>query len=495
MKSIICSDLKKTYKIRVSKKGISGFLYPEYTLVEAIKNINFTVEEGSITGILGSNGAGKSTLIKMMTGILMPSEGSISVNGFTPSKREEKFKKSIGLMMGNRSSLIYDLPVRDSFEYLKIIYDVDSEKYKDALVLLKKINAIELLDIPVRKLSLGQRKKMELVSTILHNPKILFLDEATIGMDIQSKIEVLNFCMFLKRQYNTTIIYTSHDLNDVERICDKIIYLDKGEIIDVLNQYRAKKKYYRLKKGEIILMDQEQLEFLDDFIKDFNIKDSDLKKGNIKIPNFRAYQLNVLQNKYMDIEKNQDFNKLFEQKVIEIPSKYKKILREYQIVGVEWMLKLRAMNLGGILADDMGLGKTLQAISLISEIQLENEDLLGIIIVPTSLLHNWKEEFYKFSDIKPILVEGNAETRKELIEKTERGNAFEFKTGDGEFKASSGFTWLVTENVTIDANWDIMANLFESGKFKTKLKNSDNFWITVNKMLVHKVGFALSFKF
>ena len=305
MKSIICSDLKKTYKIRVSKKGILGFLYPEYTLVEAIKNINFTVEEGSITGILGSNGAGKSTLIKMMTGILMPSEGNISVNGFTPSKREEKFKKSIGLMMGNRSSLIYDLPVRDSFEYLKIIYDVDSEKYKDALVLLKKINAIELLDIPVRKLSLGQRKKMELVSTILHNPKI----------------EVLNFCMLLKRQYNTTIIYTSHDLNDVERICDKIIYLDKGEITydGPVDRFGARKEATKVeiifneKIDFDIIFSEYNYEKTDDYTCKFYLEND---KINIFLEKVNMYSIQEMQIKrvtledkvldYVDIHKNND---------------------------------------------------------------------------------------------------------------------------------------------------------------------------------------------
>ena len=189
--------------------------------------------------------------------------------------------------------------------------------------------------------------------------------------------------------------------------------LDKGEIIDILNQYRAKKKYYRLKKGEIILMDQEQLEFLDDFIKDFNIKDTDLKKGNIKISNFRAHQLNVLQNKYIDIEKDQDFNKLFEQKIEEIPAKYKKILREYQIVGVEWMLKLRSMNLGGILADDMGLGKTLQVITYLESVKRERPCL---IITPASLILNWENEFNKFNSSVSILsIYGDRKNREDLL--------------------------------------------------------------------------------
>lgn len=231
MAIITCDHLKKTYKIKTSKNTLSSIFSSEYKLVEAIKDVSFNIEEGSIVGVLGSNGAGKSTLIKMLTGILTPTEGNIQVNGFIPFKREKEFKKSIGLMMGNRSPLIYDLPVIDSLEYLKVIYDVQESYYKHTLQLLKKIDTYDLLDTPVRKLSLGQRKKMELVASILHNPKILLLDEATIGMDVQSKVIILDFITFLRKEYNTTIVYTSHDLNDVEKICDRIIYLDEGMVV------------------------------------------------------------------------------------------------------------------------------------------------------------------------------------------------------------------------------------------------------------------------
>jgi len=227
--------------------------------------------------------------------------------------------------------------------------------------------------------------------------------------DIYLSQSIKNFNKTRKINYSVGVKVTSNFLELDFSSTD----LDKGEIIDILNQYRAKKKYYRLKKGEIILMDQEQLEFLDDFIKDFNIKDADLKKGNIKIPNFRAYQLNALQNKYMNIEKNQDFNKLFEQKIEEIPAKYKKILREYQIVGVEWMLKLRSMNLGGILADDMGLGKTLQVITYLESIERERPCL---IITPASLILNWENEFNKFNSSVSILsVYGDRKNREGLL--------------------------------------------------------------------------------
>ena len=227
--------------------------------------------------------------------------------------------------------------------------------------------------------------------------------------DIYLSQSIKNFNKTRKINYSVGVKVTSNFLELDFSSTD----LDKGEIIDILNQYRAKKKYYRLKKGEIILMDQEQLEFLDDFIKDFNIKDTDLKKGNIKIPNFRAHQLNVLQNKYIDIEKDQDFNKLFEQKIEEIPAKYKKILREYQIVGVEWMLKLRSMNLGGILADDMGLGKTLQVITYLESVKRERPCL---IITPASLILNWENEFNKFNSSVSILsIYGDRKNREDLL--------------------------------------------------------------------------------
>ena len=227
--------------------------------------------------------------------------------------------------------------------------------------------------------------------------------------DIYLSQSIKNFNKTRKINYSVGVKVTSNFLELDFSSTD----LDKGEIINILNQYRAKKKYYRLKKGEIILMDQEQLEFLDDFIKDFNIKDTDLKKGNIKIPNFRAHQLNVLQNKYIDIEKDQDFNKLFEQKIEEISAKYKKILREYQIVGVEWMLKLRSMNLGGILADDMGLGKTLQVITYLESVKRERPCL---IITPASLILNWENEFNKFNSSVSILsIYGDRKNREDLL--------------------------------------------------------------------------------
>lgn len=217
------NNINKTYKIRANN---------QIQTKQASNDISFEITDGEIAGVLGLNGAGKSTLIKMMCGILTPDSGEILVNGFVPYKRDEKFLKSIGLMMGNRSSLFYDLPIKDSFDYLKIIYDVKNDENFDNEFnkLLEALNISGLLDKPVRKLSLGERKKAELAASMIYNPSILFLDEPTIGMDVKSKKETIEFIKRLNSLYGTTIILTSHDLNDIERICDRLIYLDNGHI-------------------------------------------------------------------------------------------------------------------------------------------------------------------------------------------------------------------------------------------------------------------------
>ncbi|ALF25617.1 DEAD/DEAH box helicase [Fusobacterium nucleatum] len=314
-------------------------------------------------------------------------------------------KPKIYLDINSEGYLIFKIEYKNHFINMNLIQIIEIFKIlnpdiinnlKNYINSHQKIYEINETIIIVKKSEID--KFIEDIIPLLHTYADIYLSQS-----------IKNFNKTRKINYSVGVKVTSNFLELDFSSTD----LDKGEIIDVLNQYRAKKKYYRLKKGEIILMDQEQLEFLDDFIKDFNIKDSDLKKGNIKIPNFRAYQLNILQNKYMDIEKNQDFNKLFEQKVIEIPSKYKKILREYQIVGVEWMLKLRAMNLGGILADDMGLGKTLQVITYLESVKRERACL---IVTSASLILNWENEFNKFnSSVLTLSIYGDRKNREGLL--------------------------------------------------------------------------------
>ncbi|MBS9775846.1 MAG: DEAD/DEAH box helicase [Fusobacterium sp.] len=195
--------------------------------------------------------------------------------------------------------------------------------------------------------------------------------------------------------------------------------LENGELLDFLNQYRQKKKYYRLKNGETILLDVEQLEFIDNLVKDLDIRDTELKKKKIKLPMQRMYQLSTLSDEYINLEADKKFDDLFKENKIEILPKYKNILRSYQISGVEWLLKLRAMNLSGILADDMGLGKTLQVISYLETIKNSekfNCDKPSIIITPASLILNWENEFKKFnSDLKITLIYGDKKNRFEKI--------------------------------------------------------------------------------
>ena len=222
-------NLSKTYIIKRPGKGIFGIFKPICTEVPAVKDINFTINDGEIVALLGSNGAGKSTTIKMLTSILTPSSGEIKINGHSPQKRDRNFLSTIGLMMGHRDSLIYDLPIKDSYRYLRTIYNASESPEINEF--LKKLNIYDLLDTPVRKLSLGQRKMAELVAALLHQPKILFLDEPTIGLDVQSKKEVLDFISYLSKNKGITVLITSHDLNDVEKVCKRMIYIDHGQII------------------------------------------------------------------------------------------------------------------------------------------------------------------------------------------------------------------------------------------------------------------------
>lgn len=226
------NNLFKNYYIIDHSDGlIKRLFHPTKKEIIALKKININIGKGEIVGILGANGAGKSTLIKSMCGILTPSSGDILINGYVPNKREYNFLKQISVVMGNRSTLQYDLPIVDSLNYFKTIYNSENLEYEHMLQeLTEKIGLKEYLNTPVRKLSLGQRRKAEILLSIVHNPAIIFLDEPTLGLDICSKKEILEFLLYLNKKYNSTIILTTHDLDDIEKICPRIIYLESGEV-------------------------------------------------------------------------------------------------------------------------------------------------------------------------------------------------------------------------------------------------------------------------
>ena len=225
-------DVSKEYLIPdSSSKKLRNFLWKPSKKLLAINNVSFSIGKDEIIGLIGHNGAGKSTIIKMISGILTPSKGQISVMGYTPIERKKVFLSQIGVMMGNKSMLFYDLPVEDSFKFFSSIYGKTSQEYTDRIkVLTDNIGLTSLLKTPVRKLSLGQRMKAEIILSIIHCPQILLLDEPTIGLDINSKKEILLFIKELNREYGTVIFLTSHDLNDIEYLCKRIILIDSGVI-------------------------------------------------------------------------------------------------------------------------------------------------------------------------------------------------------------------------------------------------------------------------
>lgn len=236
MQAIEVHDLRKNFKVQINRPGLSGALRDlfkrEYRHVEAVKDISFSIPQGEICGYIGENGAGKSTTIKMLTGILVPTSGQIRVNGYIPHKEREKFVKGIGVVFGQRSQLWWDIGVIESFQLLRKVYQVPEQDFKIRLnELVERLELSELLSRPVRKLSLGQRMRCELAASLLHNPSILFLDEPTIGLDIVVKTEIREFLKDMNRKFDTTILLTTHDLQDIEALCSRVIMLDDGNII------------------------------------------------------------------------------------------------------------------------------------------------------------------------------------------------------------------------------------------------------------------------
>lgn len=221
--------LNKTFTKTIKKKG---FFKKEKKNFEAVKNISFEISDGEIVGFVGPNGAGKSTTIKMLTGIVHPTEGKMNVLGLDPTKDRKALGYKIGCMFGQKSSLWMHLPAIDTYRLLGAIYDIPKKELEERIQELVELFSLqEIANIPVRKLSLGQRMICEIAAVMLHKPDILFLDEPTIGLDIVVKEKVRKAILDTNKKYNTTIFLTSHDLGDIEKLCDRIIIIDRGTII------------------------------------------------------------------------------------------------------------------------------------------------------------------------------------------------------------------------------------------------------------------------
>ncbi len=226
----------KSYKIAKRNAGfgeaVKALFHRDYEVIHALKDVNFTISDGEIVGYIGPNGAGKSSTIKILSGILTPDCGTVLVDGRDPFKNRIKHVKEIGVVFGQRSQLWWDVPVIDSFELLKDIYSIPDSHYRQSLEeLTELLDLSELMRSPARQLSLGQRMRCEIAASLLHRPRILFLDEPTIGLDAVSKLAVRNFILELNKTRGTTVILTTHDMQDIEALASRIILIGKGRIL------------------------------------------------------------------------------------------------------------------------------------------------------------------------------------------------------------------------------------------------------------------------
>ena len=268
-------ELKNVSKEFVSPKkypglkgAIKGLFSNEKVKKVAVDDISFTIEDGEIVGYIGSNGAGKSTTIKMMTGILNPTSGTCLVNEIDPSKNRKENAQNIGVVFGQRTQLWWDLPLSESFTILKEIYDVSDADYEKQMEFLNRVLELdEFFDRPVRTLSLGQRMRADLGAALLHNPKVLYLDEPTIGLDIVVKDNIRHAIKEINEKYGTTVILTTHDIGDIEELCSRIIIIDEGKKIYDGTLQNLKDSYGKRRKVTMEVRKPEELKELQLFQK------------------------------------------------------------------------------------------------------------------------------------------------------------------------------------------------------------------------------------
>ena len=239
-------ELHKIFQVLERRKGLAGSLLnlfaPRHRAVHAVEGVSFSLQAGEVVGYLGPNGAGKSTTIKVLTGLLVPSGGEVLVNGLIPWAQREHYVRGIGAVFGNRTTLWWDLPVIDSLELLQPMYDIPTERFQHNLKEFSELLDLgSFLNTPVRSLSLGQRMRGDLCAALLHEPRLIFLDEPTIGLDVVAKERIREFILHVNRDRGVTVLLTTHDLSDVERLCERVMILDHGRLLydgrlDELNQ-------------------------------------------------------------------------------------------------------------------------------------------------------------------------------------------------------------------------------------------------------------------
>lgn len=236
MSIITVSNLKKYYSVHRKEEGLTGSIKAlfsrKYYDVKAVDNISFKLDEGELVGFIGPNGAGKTTTLKCLAGLLYPSMGTVDVLGFKPFERKKEYLKQVSIIMGQKNQLWWDLPAIESFNLNKEIFEVPQKQFDETLnELTEMLDVKKILNIQVRKLSLGQRMKMELIAGLVHNPKVLFLDEPTIGLDVVMQKKLREFIKEYNRKYKATIILTSHYMDDVQELCKRVILINDGKLV------------------------------------------------------------------------------------------------------------------------------------------------------------------------------------------------------------------------------------------------------------------------
>ena len=291
MAVITVKNLSKDFKVKIKEKGLKGSLKslvkPKYKIIKAVKNISFSVEKGEMIAFIGPNGAGKSTSIKMMTGILYPNKGEIDVLGLDPRKNRKKLAYEIGCVFGQKEQLWMHLTPYDNFKFFGAIYDIPNSRVEKKIRELSDLFELEeFINTPVRNLSLGQRIRCEIVASLIHEPKVLFLDEPTIGLDPVVKENIRVLIKRMNKEYKTTVVLTSHDVSDIEKLCKRVIIINKGQVVlddtmENLKYHYLNKKIIDVKMKEKINLDEvDGINILKD--KDYNLKlEVDLKKKSI----------------------------------------------------------------------------------------------------------------------------------------------------------------------------------------------------------------------
>lgn len=267
MSIIEVNGLQKEFFIAKRETGVMGAIKSlfkrEFTKKEAVKDISFSIEKGEMVGYIGPNGAGKSTTIKMLTGILVPSSGDVRVNGIVPYENRQENAKNIGVVFGQRTQLWWDLPTIESFELLKAIYRVPDTRYKENMDIFQEILGLnEFLNTPVRQLSLGQRMRADIAASLLHDPPILFLDEPTIGLDVVAKEKMRTFIQEINREKQVTVILTTHDMEDIEKLCQRMVLIDHGQKVYDGEILAVKERFGKMRTLVVDLEDTSKQRFV-----------------------------------------------------------------------------------------------------------------------------------------------------------------------------------------------------------------------------------------